>query len=184
LIYQRLEFNAYDTVSTAAALTFYAPGLLGYSAVKIASPTFYSLRDARTPVTVSVISIAANLAINLMLVQVLGYRGLALGTAIAALINAAVLLWLLRDRLDGIEGRRLSVATIKITVASLVMGVAAYYAAAWITSLTPGGGELAKLVRVFGAIGVALAVLAASARLLRIQEFSDATGRVLHRFWR
>ncbi len=35
---------------------FYAPGLLGYSAVKIASPSFYSLRDSRTPVIVSVIS--------------------------------------------------------------------------------------------------------------------------------
>ena len=163
---------------------FYAPGLLGYSAVKIASPTFYSLGDARTPVTVSVISIAANLAINLVLVQVLGYRGLALGTAIAALINAVALLWLLRGRIGGIDGRRVAVSMIKIAVASAVMGAAAHYTASWLTSLTPGGGELAKALRVFGAIGVALAVLAASARVLRIQEFTDATARVLQRFTR
>jgi len=184
LIYQRLAFSAYDTASTAAALIFYAPGLLGYSAVKIASPTFYSLRDARTPVTVSVISIAANLAINLVLVQVMGYRGLALGTAIAALINAVVLLWLLRGRIGGIEGGRVAVAMMKIVAASLAMGVAAHYTAAWITSLTPDGGELAKALRVFGAIGVALVVLAASARALRIQEFTDATARVVQRFRR
>ena len=115
--------NENDTVSTAAALMFYAPGLLGYSAVKIASPTFYSLRDARTPVTVSVISIAANLAINLVLVQVLGYRGLALGTAMAALINAVVLLWLLRGRIGGIDGGRVAVSMIKIVAASLVMAL-------------------------------------------------------------
>ena len=30
---------------TAAALAFYAPGILGYSIVKIASPSFYSLRE-------------------------------------------------------------------------------------------------------------------------------------------
>ena len=49
LIYERGEFTPSDTAATAAALMFYAPGLLGYSAVKIASPTFYSLRDSRTP---------------------------------------------------------------------------------------------------------------------------------------
>ena len=31
MIYQRRMFNQYDTASTAAALMFYAPGLLGYS---------------------------------------------------------------------------------------------------------------------------------------------------------
>ncbi len=44
----------HDTAATAAALIFYAPGLLGYSAVKIASPSFYALDDSRTPVIVSV----------------------------------------------------------------------------------------------------------------------------------
>ena len=39
---------------------FYAPGLVGYSAVKIASPTFYALRDSRTPVMVSMLSVVAN----------------------------------------------------------------------------------------------------------------------------
>jgi len=40
------RFTAADTAATATALMFYAPGLLGYSAVKIASPAFYG-----TPVT-------------------------------------------------------------------------------------------------------------------------------------
>ena len=66
LIYEREMFHAGDTTATAAALVFYAPGLLGYSAVKIASPTFYSLRDSRTPVVVSVISVGVNLGINLV----------------------------------------------------------------------------------------------------------------------
>ena len=61
LLYERNRFGPADTVATAAALMFYAPGLLGYSAVKIASPTFYSLRDSRTPVIVSALSVAVNL---------------------------------------------------------------------------------------------------------------------------
>lgn len=184
LIYQRQMFNAYDTASTAQALMYYAPGLLGYSAVKIASPTFYALRDARTPVAVSVLSVVANIGLSLALVRVLGFRGLALGTAIAAVLNAAVLLWLLRRRLGGLDGRRIAVSLIKITVASLAMGLAAYVALDWLTGLTPDGGELAKILRVAGSIGAALLVLAASARLLRIQEFNDATAMVLARVGR
>ena len=184
MIYERGMFHAGDTAATAAALLFYAPGLLGYSAVKIASPTFYSLRDSRTPVIVSVLSIGVNLGINLLLVRVMGYRGLALGTALAAMFNAVVLLWLLRGRLGGLDGRRVGVALLKVTAASAVMGIAAYLMLQWMTSLTPGGGELAKGTRVLAAIGVALVALAVSARLLRIQEFNDATARVLRRFGR
>ncbi|MEX1129165.1 MAG: murein biosynthesis integral membrane protein MurJ [Vicinamibacterales bacterium] len=184
LIYERRMFNAYDTASTAQALMYYAPGLLGYSAVKIASPTFYALRDARTPVTVSVLSVVANIGMSLALVRVLGFRGLALGTAIAAVLNAVVLLWLLRRRLGGLEGRRIAVSFAKISVASLVMGLAAYVALDWVTAMTPDGGELAKIMRVGVSIAAALLVLAASARLLRIQEFNDATAQVLARVGR
>ena len=184
LIYQRRAFTAYDTASTAAALMFYAPGLLGYSAVKIASPTFYSLRDSRTPVIVSVISIAANLAINLVLVRVLGYRGLALGTASAAILNAVVLLWLLHGRLGGLDGRRVTTAFVKITCASVFMGAAAYFAGAWLGGLPSLHGETGKFVRVSLSIVTALIALAVSARLLRIDEFTDATARVVQRFRR
>jgi putative peptidoglycan lipid II flippase len=181
LLYQRGAFNTYDTKSTASALMFYAPGLLGYSAVKIASPTFYSLRDSRTPVTVSVTSVAANLALNLWLVHVLGFRGLALGTALSALFNAAVLLWLLRGRLEGLGGRTLSVAFAKILAASLLMGFAAAATARWMTYSLGGVSEWAKLLRVCVSIAVGVLTLVVSARILRIEEFNEAVARVTRR---
>ena len=130
LLYQRGKFTQADTLATAAALRFYAPGLIGYSIVKIASPTFYSLGNSRTPVIVSVTSVTVNLVLNILLFRVMGFRGLALGTAIAALFNATALLWLLRARLGGIEGRRVTMAFLKISGAALVMGIAAALAAA------------------------------------------------------
>ena len=184
MIYQRRMFNQYDTASTAAALMFYAPGLLGYSVVKIASPTFYSLRDSRTPVIVSVVSVLANLVMNIALVRIMGFRGLALGTAIAAILNAVVLMWLLRGRLDGIDGRRVGTALVKITAASLVMAVAAHLSLSWITTMTPANDEFAKMIRVGVSISVALAALVIAARAFRIDEFTDATSRVLNRFGR
>jgi putative peptidoglycan lipid II flippase len=180
LIYERGAFTTVDTSATAAALMFYAPGLLGYSAVKIASPTFYSLRDSRTPVVISVISVLTNLALNLALVRVMGYAGLALGTALAALFNAGALLWLLRRRIGGLGGRSLFIALAKITLASIVMGIVAAVATHGLAGIG-GPGELQKGLRVFGAIGIAVVALAATARVLRIEEFDEAAARVMRR---
>jgi putative peptidoglycan lipid II flippase len=170
LIYERGAFVPHDSVSTAAALMFYAPGLLGYSAVKIASPTFYSLRDARTPVLVSVGAVAVNLVLNLVLVRVMGYRGLALGTAIAAIFNAALLLALLSRRLDGLDARRIASSALRIGLATVVMGAVAWYSAAWLTDALPGTGFQARLLRVIASITAGIAALAAGARLLRVEE--------------
>jgi putative peptidoglycan lipid II flippase len=182
LLYQRGHFTPADTTATASALFFYSPGLLGYSIVKIASPTFYSLGDSRTPVVVSITSVAMNLVFNVVLFHVMGFRGLALGTAIAAGFNAVTLLLLLRGRLGGIDGRRLSQALIKISIAAAVMGVVALQAAEVLERWFPVESELSRIVRVGGAIGAAVVVLVVVARLLRIEEFTEATSRVLRRF--
>ena len=50
VIFERGRFLPSDTEAVAMALMGYAPGLVGYSAVKVLSPTFYALRDSRTPV--------------------------------------------------------------------------------------------------------------------------------------
>jgi putative peptidoglycan lipid II flippase len=150
--------------------------------VKIASPSFYSLRDSRTPVIVSVISVLVNLGLNLMLVRVMGYRGLALGTALAAIFNAGVLLWLLDRRLEGLDGRRIAIALAKILAASAAMGLAAYIAAYWLASLGPATpGWHWKSLTVFGAIGAGVVVLVSAAKVLRIAEFDEALSRVLRR---
>ena len=181
LVLEYGKFGPADSVATAAALMFYAPGLVGYSAVKIASPSFYALGDSRTPVVISVASVAVNLALNLLLVRTMGYRGLALGTAIAALFNAVVLLTLLSRRLDGLDGRRVLGAFLKVTAASALMGTAAYAAAGWLAVVVPGGGWYARMARVFTAIAAGVVVLLISARLLRITELRDAMNRIANR---
>jgi putative peptidoglycan lipid II flippase len=183
VLYERRQFGPADTVATAAALMFYAPGLVGYSAVKIASPTFYSLRDSRTPVMVSLLSVAVNLGLNISMIRVLGwgYQGLALGTALAAIFNAGALLWLLRRRLGGLESRPLALAALKIALASILMAAAARFLWEWLLLLLPGEGELLRLIRLFVSIGAGLVVLAGAAKLLHIEEFDDAARRLLRR---
>ena len=123
--------HAADTAATAAALQFYALGLVGYSVVRIASPTFYALgrnRDAGhrqrgdrgSSTRCSTSCWCAGF----------GFRGLALGTSIAALFNAGTLLVLLRRAAARAERHGGSpVDILRIVVAAAVMGGAAIVSA-------------------------------------------------------
>lgn len=184
LIFERGSFTSSDTPATAAALLFYAPGLLGYSIVKIVSPTFYALKDSRTPVLVSALSVAVNVALNLLLVQVLGYRGLALGTAISAMVNGLVLLALLRRRIGGIDERHLLASFARILGASLVMAAAvAVCAHAWAV-LLPTRAFWSHALQVSASIAVGLAVFVGAGRLFKVDELDEALGGVTGRLRR
>jgi putative peptidoglycan lipid II flippase len=181
VIFERRAFLPSDTAATAAALQFYAVGLLGYSIVRIASPTFYALGDSRTPVAVSIASVIVNAALNLALVRVLGYRGLALGTAIAALFNAVVLIWFLHRRLDGLDDRRVLSSFARIVLASLVMGTAALAADRTLAVWIPGSAFVVQAARLLATIMSALAVLAFTAHALKIREFREGLALVVKR---
>lgn len=179
LIYEHGRFSQADTVATAGALMFFAPGLVGYSAVKLISPAFYALGNSRIPVMASAASVCVNISLNLILGRALGPQGLALGTAIAALTNAVILLWLLGKRLGGIDGTRLLVALSKITLASIVMAGAAYEAERWLHVPFTGDALMVQAVRVFGAIIIGLLVLAVCAQLLRVREFTESVRTIV-----
>ena len=181
LIFEGNRFTPDDTTAVAWALLLYAPGLIGYSLVKIASPSFYALRDARTPVIVSMITVGTNVGLNLWLVRVLGFGGLALGTAIASLVNAGLLMTLLSKRIGGIDGPRVTQTFVKIGAASAVMGAAAYYAHAWLAGLVGTASDMPRAIAVTGAIGAGVAALAVAAKIVRLAEFEDAMNAVLRR---
>jgi putative peptidoglycan lipid II flippase len=166
LIFERGAFTPDATIATAAALRFYAIG------------------ENRTPVKVSVVTVIINAALNIGLVRVLGFRGLALGTSIAALANAALLMYLLRRKLGGIEGGRVLGSFTRIMIAGAAMGAAAAATDAALTAYLPGSALVFQGIRLTASIGVALAVLAAGAHLLRIKEFHDAVAMVTRRLRR
>jgi putative peptidoglycan lipid II flippase len=184
VIFEHGRFTPFDTLQSAAALQFYAIGLIGYSVVRIASPTFYALGQNRTPVVVSIVTVLVNAALNITLVQYIGFRGLALGTSIAALFNAATLLVLMRRSLNGLNEGHLLASFVRILAASGVMGVAAWGADAALATWLPGDLLPVQIVRVGATIALAVVVLAGAAWVLRVREFAEARSLVLRRIRR
>jgi putative peptidoglycan lipid II flippase len=184
LIFERGAFNNFDTMATAAALQFYAVGLVGYSVVRIASPIFYALGRSRVPVIVSAIAVLSNAVLNINLVRTMGYTGLALGTSIAALINATILFVLLRRALGGLNEWHLLGALARIGIASAVMAIVAIFAERWLSTALPRQTILWQVIRVVLEIGAAVAALAAAAWILRIKEFHESVQMIVRRFQR
>jgi len=184
VIFQHGRFTPADTFATASALQLYAIGLVGYSIVRIISPTFYALGRSRIPVMVSAASVFVNVVLNVTLVNVLGYKGLALGTSVTAIINAAVQLLLLRREIHGIEGSRIAASFARVSVAAAVMGAASWAALFVMTSTLPGSSLWLQMIRLLVTILVSLVTLAGAAQVLRIREFADARDMVVGRLKR
>ena len=174
LIFERGSFSSIDTVSTTAALLFYAPGLVGYSAVRIAVPAFYALGNSLLPAYISMATVALNIALNLILVNLIGYQGLALGTSVAAIANALVLLIVLNRRLGGLNIKQIITTGVKIAIASLVMGAAATLTHSWLLLSWASDNFLTRLGSITISIGVGLIVLVMTSRLLRLTELDQA----------
>lgn len=180
-IYQGGKFSAFDTEQTAVALSCYALGLAGYSALKVLSPAFYALHDARTPMIVSLVSIAVNyVTANLLFRHTgMGHAGLALCMATVATFGAFALFILLRNRVDGIYGRNLVESIWKIALASGIMG-AAVFASNRLIETWWGVDRIARLADLALSIPLGLVIFYAGCRMLRVSELDLAARALLH----
>jgi putative peptidoglycan lipid II flippase len=183
LIYEGNKFNANDTTHTASALACYAIGLAGYSAIKILAPAFYALKDARTPMIISLLSIAINFVMNWSLVGVLQERGLALSTSAVALLNFALLYFLMQKRINGIEGRKTAAAITKIILASAVMALVCWVVSQGVYRFA-GDNRIARIINVIASVSAGAGVFYIAAYWLGVEELKSAVSAIGGRFKR
>jgi putative peptidoglycan lipid II flippase len=127
LLYQRGQFDERSTELVSWALLWYALGLVGHAIVEILSRAFYSLHDTRTPVVVGVGAMTLNLffsyAFSAAFLEIgwLPHGGLALANSLATALEAVILWWLMRRRLQGLAGGHILSGALQASLASLAM---------------------------------------------------------------
>lgn len=84
IIYQRGAFTYSDTVKTAEAISAFALGLPAFIISKILMPIFYANQDTKTPLKITLYSLASNTLLNILLMIPFGQVGIALGSSISA----------------------------------------------------------------------------------------------------
>jgi putative peptidoglycan lipid II flippase len=92
------EFTVWDVQMARLSLMAYGGGLVALTLVKVLAPGYFARQDTRTPVRVGLISLAFNMAFNLLLVApwawaggAAPHAGLAASTSLAGFLNAALL---------------------------------------------------------------------------------------------
>ncbi|MBK8810017.1 MAG: murein biosynthesis integral membrane protein MurJ [Acidobacteria bacterium] len=191
LIYEGGRFGAADTNMTAWALSAYSVGLAGYAAIKVLSPSFYALDDAKTPMYVSLASIVVHVGTSYGMMRLLstvgvtperpggfGHVGVALATSLVALINFLALSLLMRRRIQRLNGREIFVSFVKIAIASTAMSAVAYGAYFILHAQFGGAGLIFKLIECFVPIGLAGIVFFVTAKFLRISEVDKIYGAI------
>lgn len=182
-IFEGGAFKLYDTHQTSAALAWFALGLAGYSALKVMVPAFYALGDSRTPMYISLGSIAINYGVvTTMTTQTdFGHSGLALSTSAVAISGGLLLFLLLRNRIGGLHGRAMLASVWKITFASAVMSCAVY-GLSWGVGQMLAEGRLRYMVDLAVSIPVGAALFWTTCHVLRVDEM-DLAAKALARPW-
>lgn len=92
-------FSALDTRMVGYALTAMSIGIPGFMLSKVLLPAFYARQDTKTPMRAAVITVVANVVLTIALVTPMwlmdnpyAHTGIAAATAMAGILNAA-LLW-------------------------------------------------------------------------------------------
>lgn len=131
------KFDAAAIASTAGTLALFLVGLPAHASIAVLARAFYARQDTRTPVVAAILAVVVNTLLGVLLVNPLGLAGLALAIAIAAWIEATVLLVAL--------GRRVPTFDRFGIVRVLAESVAAALAAAAVATFVAGslGGLLA-----------------------------------------
>jgi len=183
-IYQYHKFTAFDTRQTALALSCYAAGLAGYASLKVLIPAFYALDDARTPMLVSLFSVAVNFVAASYMVQTpLRHAGLALATSTVSVASFLILLLVLRRRIGPLTAGQMFPTFWKAATASLVMGCLCYISSSAIHRWL-GATHTASFVDLAISIPVGAGVYFAMCKLLGVAEIDRPLQMLARRFRR
>lgn len=170
VLFQRNAFTSKDTTMTASILLIYVIGILAFALRDVLTRGFYSMEDSKTPMINSIISIVFNISLNLILVKPLGYKGLAIATAVSAYIGLFLFNRSMKKKIEGYSSRDNYIVFAKALFAALIMGLGVKLVYG-IVGASLVGGLLLKLIALLSAVGVGVIIYAIVMHLLKVEEY-------------
>ena len=121
LIFERYQFTGEDSTRVAWILAGYASAVWAYSMTHVVTRAFHAVRDAATPLRISLGMVGVNLVLNLTLVWPMGAAGLAWSTAICAVGQVVALLAAVRRHAPGPIDRAVTISWLRTALLTGVM---------------------------------------------------------------
>lgn len=161
------EFTALDSQNAANALFHYAWGVPAMVLIRIFAPPFFARQDTKSPMNFALLGVISNIIIGAGLFFIFhnhnktGYIGLAIGTSIAAWVNAiSLMLTLLKRKWWHIQKKVIDKLS-RIIAATLIMSAFLFFVHLysnivfeWFAFIKIGGKEIAVLCASMCGIGI------------------------------
>jgi putative peptidoglycan lipid II flippase len=178
-----LESGAFDAGSmslVAGVLALYAIALFAHGGIEILSRGFYAVSDTRTPVTFAIVSMAVNFALCIVFIAPFGIRGLAAALSIATVIEFALLLRTLSQRLGGLDAGHVAYSVVRTVAAAILMGevILLYLAVLHYAGLLDLSDKLDATLAVTGGTAIGAVVFYGTTRILKSEEAATLTRRL------
>ena len=171
------SIRATDLDLIALTLAAFAVGLTAHAMIAVLARAFYARQDTATPVAAAIGAVIVNCSLAVILVGPLGLPGIALAIAIAAWMEALVLLGLLYRRLPHFELSGLGRVGLEAILGSIIAGAVALAALGGLAGILGSDpGRLILVLEVAIASVVFGAVYALLSVALRIPELPSIVG--------
>jgi putative peptidoglycan lipid II flippase len=152
IVYERGAFTESDVTVVAGCLAAFSLGLVFNGWMLMLTRAFYGLQSNWIPTLVAVGTLVLNAVLDLVLYRV-GIWGIPLATSLVNVVGVCALVFFLRSRVAGIDLARVMDTIVRVTLASIVLGAAAF--GVWYAL----DGELGRsLVAQIASLGIALVV--------------------------
>ncbi len=172
LLYRRNQFNAESAYRTSNVILFYAIGIWAYCGLHVLIRAFYSVKDTTTPVKIGAICVGIDFIMNITFIWFLREGGLALSTAISAIIQIIILTIILQKRLRIKIENEVIVSMFKTVIASAAMALVCWFTLRMFPVSDGSGSLYFKGLRLFAPMTAACAAFAVTSIVLKSEEFS------------
>ena len=179
LLFQHGRWGPLQTPVVAYCLAAFSAGLVFNGAMLMLNRGFFSLQENWIPTVVALANLGLNIVLDTVFYRV-GAWGIPLATAVVNMFGTAALLFLMRRRIGGIEGRETLSVVIRVAMASAAVAAVAYFVWEPLDSAL-GRSIAAQTVSLTVALLAATGVYLVACRLLRVRELDALRGLVARR---
>lgn len=183
VLFMRGEFTPFHTEMTRSALFFSSAGISSIALLRITTPTYYSLKDTRTPVITSTIAFVINITLGYLLMKTrLLHAGLALANSIAVTVQVVILLFVLKRKIGTLHFREYIIPISKIIAASLAMSAALLYISGFAD--WTGGSFSSRLITLIVMLTAGGVTYFSICMVLRVEELAFVINKLRRRISR
>ncbi len=175
VLFQRGSFTAESTKITSGLLFYYMPVVIGFTIKQIFNRGFYAMQNTTLPIITTVVQVVLNIILNYALSAIWGINGLVIASSIASLVSSILAVYLFRKKYGQISFKSFINTFIKLSFASLLMGVVTYYSYSYFSNFNMYIALLISIILSVIFYGVLIL-------FMRIPSVMKTTNKLYHKF--